>query len=74
MENNNVYNPSHYDLEGLNVQAIDVIKSVLTEEEMMGYCKGNVIKYILRERKKNKLEDIKKALMYLNWLAQWYKE
>ena len=40
----------------------------LTDEEYRGYIKGQVIKYITRERYKNGLEDLKKAAWYLNKL------
>lgn len=63
-----VHHPSHYELEGLGVEVIDVIRSVLGEVSFCSYCKGNIIKYILRADKKNGLEDYKKARCYLNWL------
>ena len=69
-EGNNVEHPTHYDLEGLGVEVIDVIRSVLGATRFVGYCKGNVIKYILRADKKNGLEDLQKARVYLNWLIQ----
>lgn len=69
----NVNHPSHYELEGLGVEVIDVIRSILGPERFCGYCKGNVIKYILRADKKNHLEDLEKARVYLNWLIETYK-
>lgn len=36
--------------------------------EIEGFYTGNVIKYICRWKKKNDLEDLKKARVYLNWL------
>ncbi len=62
-----ITNPKHYKLEGLDIEAIDVIKSVLGKEKFEGYCRGNVIKYILRADSKNGIEDLKKAQVYLNW-------
>ncbi len=62
-----IINPKHYKLEGLDIEAIDVIKSVLGKEKFEGYCRGNVIKYILRADSKNGIEDLKKAQVYLNW-------
>ena len=59
--------PKHYKLEGLDIEAIDVIKSVLGKDKFEGYCRGNVIKYILRADSKNGIEDLKKAQVYLNW-------
>lgn len=63
----NVNNPKHYQLEGLNIEVIDVIKSVLGSDKFEGYCRGNVIKYIMRADEKNGLEDLKKARVYLDW-------
>ena len=55
-----VTNPKHYQgIHGLEV--IEVHKNFLTEEELRGYYKGNALKYLLRERNKNGLEDLKKA-------------
>ena len=63
----NVTNPEHYQgSQGLEV--IEVHKNFLTEEELRGYYKGNTLKYLLRERNKNGLEDLKKARKHLDWL------
>lgn len=62
----NINSPKHYKLEGLDIEAIDVIKSVLGDK-FESYCRGNVIKYILRADNKNGLEDLKKARVYLDW-------
>ena len=63
----NINSPKHYQLPGLNIEAIDVIKSVLGDDKFEGYCRGNVIKYTLRADAKNGIEDLKKARVYLNW-------
>lgn len=63
----NVNAPSHYTLEGLDVEAIDVIRSVLGEERFKGYCRGNALKYIIRADRKNGVEDLRKAIKYLTW-------
>jgi hypothetical protein len=53
-------NPQHYKSGGL--EAIDVIEAF-----QLPFLTGNVIKYILRAGKKGDyLEDIRKALWYLN--------
>ena len=65
----NVNSPSHY--QGINgLEVIEVHKNFLTEEELRGYYKGNALKYLLRERKKNGLEDLKKARKHLDWLIE----
>ena len=63
----NVNSPNHYQMEGLNIEVIDVIRSVLGPERFEGYCRGNVIKYVCRADKKNEIEDLKKARVYLSW-------
>lgn len=36
----------------------------------LGYCEGNVIKYVTRHKFKNGAEDLKKAIHYLELLLQ----
>lgn len=66
----NVHAPEHYKLRGLDIEAIDVIRGALTEDEFRGFCKGNVLKYTIRERHKNGDEDLKKAKKYLDFLEK----
>lgn len=63
----NVNSPNHYKLNGLDVEVIDVIRASMSPEEFKGYCKGNVIKYVTRENKKNGMEDLRKAKKYLEY-------
>ena len=72
--NNAVEHPKHYRLEGIN-EVLDVIRYALSEEEYLGFLKGNVIKYVLRSGhkseegmsdKQKRIEDLKKAVFYLN--------
>tara|TARA_R110002126_G_scaffold135346_1_gene279493 strand:- start:478 stop:780 length:303 start_codon:yes stop_codon:yes gene_type:complete len=67
-EQDNVYNPQHYK-QG-KVECIEAIQSALTEEEFRGYCKGNAMKYIWRERHKGGTESIEKAAWYLDYMMQ----
>lgn len=63
-----VRSPKHYKLPGLNIESIDVLRSVLTPEEFKGFCRGNALKYLIRAgRKDNELQDIKKAGVYIGW-------
>lgn len=64
----NVNSPNHYKLTGLDVEVIDVIRASMSPEEFKGYCKGNVIKYVTRENKKNGMEDLRKAKKYLEYV------
>ena len=63
-----VNHPNHYT--SGKIEVIDFIKDQLTEEEFRGYIKGNLLKYISRERHKNGDEDLKKAQFYLNFLIK----
>ena len=67
-----VHNPDHYKLDGLNIEAVDVIKAVLTDEEFKGWCKGNALKYLMRAGKKDKSkekQDFAKAGVFISWLT-----
>lgn len=64
----NVNHPPHYTAGG--VECIDAIKAALTEEEFRGFCKGNALKYVWRERHKGGTESLAKATWYLNWINQ----
>ena len=69
MENlDNVNHPGHYT--SGKIEVIKIIEDQLTPEEYRGYIKGQVIKYITRERYKNGLEDLKKARWYLDRLIK----
>ncbi|MFK5706017.1 DUF3310 domain-containing protein [Ligilactobacillus sp. LYQ139] len=46
---------------------------LLTPDEVVGFYKGNVIKYLTRFKKKNGLEDLKKARVYLTRLIDFEK-
>ena len=67
----NVKSPSHYQMTGLEpYESVDVIKSTLTKIEFKGWCKGNALKYNMRERKKNGLEDLQKAGVNQEWVIE----
>lgn len=66
-----IKNPSHYMLDGLNVESIDVIRSVLGIDGFKKHCRGCALKYLLRADKKNRTEDLKKARVYLNWEIEY---
>nr|DAJ97124.1 MAG TPA: nucelotide kinase [Caudoviricetes sp.] len=63
-----VNHPKHYT--SGKIEVIRIMEDQLTDEEYRGYIKGQVIKYVTRERHKNGLEDLKKAAWYLNRLIQ----
>lgn len=67
MKNDNVNSPDHY-IQG-GIECIEAIKASMSEEGFRDYLKGNVMKYIWRYKHKGKaIEDIEKALWYLNRL------
>lgn len=74
--NDSVCSPEHY--RKLDVEAIDMIEMSMTQEEFLGYLKGNVQKYLIRYKHKGKpLEDLDKALWYLTKLrykVSYYEE
>ena len=53
-----------------DIECIDAIKSALTNEEFRGFCKGNILKYLWRERHKGGSEDLRKAQDYLKWATE----
>ena len=61
-----VEKPVHY--AAGSVECIDAIEAQLTPEEFRGYLKGNVAKYMWRERQKGGVESLKKAKWYLSRL------
>jgi len=55
-----VNQPKHYQGEG-GMTALDVIEAF-----ELNFCLGNAVKYILRcENKENKIQDLEKAIWYL---------
>jgi hypothetical protein len=64
-----VNHPFHYN-EG-SIECIDAIESQLTTEEFRGYLKGNIAKYVWRERLKDNVKSLKKARWYLDHLIQF---
>jgi hypothetical protein len=61
-----VNQPEHY-RQG-EIECIDAIQAALTPEEFRGYCKGNVLKYVWRERYKGQGVSLAKARWYLQRL------
>ena len=62
-----VNNPAHYQHGG--IETLDIIKSMLSEEEFKGYLKGNILKYRERaEHKGNATQDYAKAKFYYDML------
>jgi len=66
IQKDQVNHPSHYTEGGL--ECIEAIEAQLTPEEYRGYLKGNIAKYIWREKHKGGTESLKKANWYLERL------
>ena len=70
--NDNVDHPYHYGGNGNPYETINVI-----EAWDLGFCLGNAVKYISRAGKKSsdtEIEDLKKAVWYINRRIQELKE
>lgn len=63
-EPDSVNHPSHY--ETGKFECIDVMEEALGRDVVKGFCIGNAFKYLYRTKRKNGLEDLKKAQWYLN--------
>lgn len=70
---NMVSHPSHY-ISNDGMEVIDVIRNFT--EDLRGIkavCTANVLKYVLRWNKKNGLQDLEKAMWYLQYLIDILK-
>ena len=57
----------HY--KDMGVQPWDVMETVLTKEEFVGFLKGNIIKYAMRQGRKDS-DDAGKCLHYKHKLEE----
>jgi hypothetical protein len=64
-----VNHPVHYTAGG-GIECIEAIEAQLTPDEYRGFLKGNVAKYLWRERNKGGIESLKKAQWYLQRLIE----
>lgn len=60
---------SYYDGDG-EVTMLDIWLSQMSNEEFIGLCKGNIVKYIFRKKgsKEDKIRDYEKASDYMRFL------
>lgn len=68
-----VEHPAHYTVGG--IETFDYLKAKLTTEELRGYLKGNVIKYLSRanfKRDDGGKQDTLKAAWYARELERSY--
>ncbi|SVB56033.1 uncharacterized protein METZ01_LOCUS208887 [marine metagenome] len=69
---NNVHSPAHYN-QG-QTECIDAIEAMLSQEEYIGYLRGNSMKYRWRFRYKNGFEDLNKAEWYEKRLVKFMED
>lgn len=67
IESNDPLHPGHYPFVG-SEDPIDVCL-----KWGIGFCEGNVIKYVVRWKKKGGIEDLKKARIYLDRLIEHHE-
>ena len=64
-----ITNPSYYQ-GNQRLEVIEANKNFLVEEMLRSYHKGKILKYLLHEKNKNGIEDLKKARKHLDWLIE----
>lgn len=70
--NDNVLKPDHYT--NGDIEVIAYIRDKLSAVEFIGYCIGNVLKYVSRWKFKGGVEDLEKAAVYLQWAIERAKD
>ncbi len=63
-------NPNYY-RKG-RMELMDIMKELMTPEEVSGFLKGNIFKYVYRYEEKNGIEDLQKAEWYMGQLIKHY--
>lgn len=73
MSNDMVNHPAHYETNG--IECIDAMIASQGKESVKSYCVCNAFKYIWRHQHKGKsVEDIQKAIWYLNRYLNLYDQ
>lgn len=73
MKHDPVNHPSHYTQGG--IECIEAIKAALTEDEFVGFLKGQMLKYTWRSGHKDDIiQDTKKSIWYANYLVHFVQE
>lgn len=55
----------------LGIQPLEVMQAILTHEEYIGFLKGNIIKYSIRQGRKEGSDDVGKARHYKELLEEF---
>lgn len=68
----NINDPKDTQIGGTHYKiAIEPIDYIMKNK--LGFCEGNVIKYVTRHKSKNGVEDLKKAKHYIDFLISEYE-
>ena len=66
----NVNQPNHYQIGDTGVECKDFISAWVGKGNYGVFCFCNIMKYLVRAEKKNRLEDYKKAMKYLDMIIE----
>jgi Protein of unknwon function (DUF3310) len=65
--------PQHYGGSENPYETIKVLSAWMTRDEMIGFCKGNALKYLSRHREKGGLSDLEKSAWYNRSMVEYLK-
>ena len=65
--------PVHSGGEDNVYETIKVLEAWMTRDEMIGFCKGNALKYLSRHREKGGLSDLEKSAWYSRYMVEYLK-
>lgn len=65
--------PAHYVLED-GSDSMDLIAKILGRDQFKGFLRGNALKYLIRYELKGGIEDLRKAMDYIERLANLEEE
>lgn len=68
-----VNHPPHY-TKGSSIECIDYLRDSMGDEGFLFYCEGAVKKYLHRWRHKNGVQDLEKAVWYLERMIALHHE
>lgn len=69
-----VSHPDHYIAKN-GMESIDVIEAFTNGlDGVEAFCTGNIIKYALRWKKKNGVQDLKKIIWYAQYLVDYLEK
>lgn len=64
-----VVHPKHYMSDG-GVECFDILVDTLGKDGFEAFCVGNMIKYLVRYKRKGGVQDVKKVEMYAHTMIQ----